>query len=211
MTPELIAYKRLPNWTIETIPESILHQHNTKAGTWAHLTILSGKLAFDVLDETGQVLSSYTFDPDSTIPFVEPQVWHKVRPLSQDIQFYLTFYCQPQDYFKKKYDLASTHSEVFKYQNLFSGKKVLDLGAGSGRNALYLAQQGCTVTALDQNDLALSRLNTIAQAENLNLTIDNYDINTASLTNRYDVILSTVVFMFLQKDHIANIRLPAKL
>ena len=53
----LICYKRLPNWTAQTLPEMVKEKHNTKAGTWAKLTILKGELNFYQLDDDGQVIS----------------------------------------------------------------------------------------------------------------------------------------------------------
>ncbi|BAQ23749.1 tellurite resistance protein TehB [Streptococcus troglodytae] len=43
-TNMLLAYKRLPNWTANSIPKTLLNPRNTKVGTWEQLTILSGKL-----------------------------------------------------------------------------------------------------------------------------------------------------------------------
>lgn len=45
----------------------------------------------------------------------------------------------------------------------------------------------------------------IAQEELQNITANTYDINQASLDNRYDFILSTVVLMFLQPERIPHI------
>lgn len=39
-----------------------------------------------------------------------------------------------------------------------SGKRVLDLGCGNGRNAVFLASQGCDVTAVDASGTALKLL-----------------------------------------------------
>jgi len=47
---QLLCYKRLPNWTATTLPEMVTQKHNTKVGTWAKLTILSGSLRFYELD-----------------------------------------------------------------------------------------------------------------------------------------------------------------
>ena len=47
---QLVCYKRLPNWTATTLPEMVTQKHNTKVGTWAKLTILSGTLHFYELD-----------------------------------------------------------------------------------------------------------------------------------------------------------------
>ena len=111
MEHELIPYKTMPTWTAETLPEPFRKMHNTKVGTWAHLTILEGSLTFYELDEEGNVLAQHLFTKDSEIPFVEPQAWHRVSPASDDLKCYLTFYCTPEDYFAKKYDLTRTHSE----------------------------------------------------------------------------------------------------
>ena len=112
MDHELIPYKTMPTWTATTLPEPFQKMHNTKVGTWAHLTILEGALTFYELDEDGNVLAQHLFTKDSEIPFVEPQAWHRVSPASDDLKCYLTFYCTPEDYFAKKYDLTRTHSEV---------------------------------------------------------------------------------------------------
>ena len=41
--------------------------------------------------------------------------------------------------------------------NLFqTGKKVLDLGCGPGRNAIFFAENGCSVDAVDQSEEALN-------------------------------------------------------
>lgn len=130
MKPELIAYKTMPTWTAETLPEPFRKMHNTKVGTWAHLTILEGALTFYELDEEGNILAEHLFTKESEIPFVEPQAWHRVSPASDDLKCYLTFYCTPEDYFAKKYDLTRTHSEVIEATPKFPKGKVLDLGSG---------------------------------------------------------------------------------
>lgn len=48
--------------------------------------------------------------------------------------------------------------------------RALDLGAGEGRNSLWLATRGWTVTAVDFVDLAIARLNGRAAAEGLAVT-----------------------------------------
>ena len=101
---QLLCYKRLPNWTATTLPEMVTQKHNTKVGTWAKLTILSGALHFYELDEEGQVTAEHLFTPETDIPFVEPQAWHRIAAASEDLECYLSFYCKPEDYMAKKYD-----------------------------------------------------------------------------------------------------------
>ncbi len=204
-TDKLIAYKVMPTWNKDTIPDLVLNQHNTMEGTWAKLTILSGRLRFTELTASGESLSETELTPETPTPFVAPQVWHKVTPLTDDIQFYLTFYCQPEDYFSKKYNLGRTHSDVLAAAPLFEQGKILDLGAGSGRNSLFLAQQGHQVTALDRNPQGLAMIDQIAENEGLDIQTGLYDINLAQLDADYDVIISTVVMMFLERERIPDI------
>lgn len=51
------------------------------------------------------------------------------------------------------------------------GSMVLDIGAGQGRNALYLARQGLTVHALEPSGVAAAELARTAEAEALNLEV----------------------------------------
>ena len=149
---QLLCYKRLPNWTATTLPEMVTQKHNTKVGTWAKLTILSGALHFYELDEEGQVTAEHLFTPETDIPFVEPQAWHRIAAASEDLECYLSFYCKPEDYMAKKYD-TKAHSEVLEavQSGYIKPGRTLDLGCGHGRNALYLASLGHDVTAVDIN------------------------------------------------------------
>lgn len=54
----------------------------------------------------------------------------------------------------------------------------VDLGAGEGRNSLWLASQGWDVTAMDLSDVALERLRSYAEEQNLSLTTIVSDIET---------------------------------
>jgi tellurite methyltransferase len=67
------------------------------------------------------------------------------------------------------------------------GKKALDIAAGNGRNALFLANQGYTVDAVDISDVGLSLF--AGKHSNINpvcADFDHFDIPT----NRYDLIIN---------------------
>ncbi len=77
--------------------------------------------------------------------------------------------------------------------------RALDLGCGNGRNSLYLAANGFAVTAWDKNPMSLNNLESIRAAERLdNLQTAVKDLNSLSFDGEYDLILSTVVMMFLE-------------
>lgn len=207
----------MPEWNANTLPKGFQRQHNTKVGTWAKLTIFSGKLRYDALDEAGNVTESFTFDKDSDIPLVEPQAWHKVAPLTDDLRCQLAFYCQPNDYFTKKYKLTAPHSEVVELMSTVefdSAKiKVLDVGCGRGRNALFLNQlfefgnqKDVHITAFDKNTQSIATLQDIITTEKLaNINAFAADASTVDLDEHYDLIISTVVLMFLAAEQVPNV------
>ena len=103
MTDELLAYKRMPLWTAETMPEAVKRKHNTKEGTWGKITVLKGRLKFVEMSEEGEELAEHIFEAGQDNPFAQPQAWHRVEALTDDLEWYLEFYCRPEDYFPKKY------------------------------------------------------------------------------------------------------------
>lgn len=202
---KLVAYKRMPVWNKDTMPEAVQKKHNTKVGTWGKITVLKGILKFIELTEDGEVLAEHLFEAGADNPMAQPQAWHRVEAVTDDVEWYLEFYCKPEDYFPKKYNSNPVHSEVLEAMDTVKPCKALDLGCGQGRNALFLAQHGFDVTAVDQNELSLEILHSIVEQEDLEMLVGTYDINSASIGQIYDFIVSTVVLMFLQADRIPAI------
>ena len=144
---DLLCYKTLPQWNSATLPATFQQQHNTQAGTWARLTLLSGTLTFALMTQEGETTETWQFSPESQPPFIEPQQWHRIVSFSDDMICQLAFYCSPEDYYAKKYELTRTHSEVIEAARQIAPGKTLDLGCGGGRNSLYLNLKGFDVTA----------------------------------------------------------------
>lgn len=202
----LRAYKRMPIWNRETVPPEITHKHNTKVGTWGKIKVLKGQLQFEAISDDNEIISVVVYGPESDIPMVEPQAWHRVTLLTEDTEFFLEFFCTEEDYLAKKYGYTSTHSEVIEaLQTITQPCKVLDLGCGRGRNALYLAKKGFDVTAVDYSQESLDILQEVMELEDIDLQVGVYDINSANLSQDYDWIISTVVFMSLQRNRVPDI------
>jgi 2-polyprenyl-3-methyl-5-hydroxy-6-metoxy-1,4-benzoquinol methylase len=73
----------------------------------------------------------------------------------------------------------------------------LDLACGLGKNAVFLAQQGLTVTALDISSVAIDKLKNYADQHQLIINACQQQISPDSLKpNSYDV---TVVSRFLDR------------
>lgn len=97
-----------------------------------------------------------------------------------------------------RYGLNPPHSEVVQASGLMQPGDALDMGCSNGRNALFLAQLGFNVTAVDANPNAVAALQSIASQEQLaNVQPRVYDINQAELGGSYDFIACTVTLMFL--------------
>ncbi|MCX8597907.1 MULTISPECIES: SAM-dependent methyltransferase TehB [unclassified Gilliamella] len=203
---DLVCYKTLPVWDTKTLPDLFREKHNTQLGTWAKLNIIKGHINFDMLTEQGDIVSQYVFDVQHQPPFIEPQQWHRIAQVSDDLQCQLAFYCQPEDYSQKKYQMTKTHSDVLEVCQIIQVGKALDLGCGSGRNSLYLQLLGFDVDAVDKSEMSISNLQEIIANDHLShINASIYDINQANLKGNYDLIISTVVMMFLQPDRIPDI------
>ncbi len=72
----------------------------------------------------------------------------------------------------------------------------LDLGSGSGRNALYLARLGYTVTAVDLSAVGLSLTRLKAQQSGLRLTTVAQDVNHFAFGKRRWDVIALVNFPF---------------
>ena len=115
-------------------------------------------------------------------PFVEPQLWHRVEALTDDLECQLAFYCEPKDYYMKKYNLTTTHSEVLNAMNYIQGGKALDLGCGRGRNSLYLNLFGFDVTAVDYNEESIEFLRYMIEKEGLKISKPVFTTSTMRLS-----------------------------
>lgn len=70
-------------------------------------------------------------------------------------------------------------------------KKVLCLGEGEGRNAIFLAGKGLDVEALDASDVALFKLRKRAKENNLLIKIRHTFLEYWQPDTRYDAVICT--------------------
>ena len=202
---ELFCYKQMPVWTADEIPEALLSKHNTAAGTWGCLNVLQGRLNFNEVDEAGNVTATHELTPESDDWIIHPQAWHFIAPQTQDTEIQLSFYCEAADYFNKKYGMSATHSAVRAAEGIVPVGKVLDMGCGQGRNALYLGLKGFDVTAVDNNPHAVQNVEELAHIEELNVRAFEYDLNAANIQENFDYMVATVVFMFLMPRYVPDV------
>lgn len=86
------------------------------------------------------------------------------------------------------------------------GGTAVDLGCGHGRNAVYIAQRGMYVLALDLSPAAIRELNELAEAEGLNITGLCADIRDYPLPPSR-LIVAVTVLSVLTEDELRELSL----
>ncbi len=75
-------------------------------------------------------------------------------------------------------------------KKLPQGAKVLDLGAGDGRNAIFLAKKGFDVTAVDVSEAGIKKLEKIAGEKGAKVKTKVQDMREFKFDEQYDLIIS---------------------
>lgn len=86
------------------------------------------------------------------------------------------------------------------------GRAALDVACGKGRNSIFLAQNGFTVTGIELNADAIDATRAAASALNLPVTVERVDLETGSATLPmlgFDVVC---VFYYLYRPLLKGMR-----
>jgi tellurite methyltransferase len=108
-------------------------------------------------------------------------------------------------YRERKLDLNQGANTILKkYLRLLPKGKALDLAAGEGRNALFLAEHGFEAEAVDISPLAISRAKKLARARGVRIKAMAADLDAHPIAEgKYEVILN---FYFLDRRLIPRIK-----
>lgn len=205
MKNNLLCFKNPPKITALSIPREYRDGYTNKEDVWINIIILSGELKVIFLNEHLEIEQEVICNSTNNTYLVNPSSIFRISPKTNDLVFELEYYCKAQDYFSKKYNLSPAHKEVVSAMKYISPCKALDLGAGQGRNTLYLSSIGFDVSAADNNALSLQELSNISLEEKLNLNVYKHDINQANIKSDFDFIFATDVFMYLNPTRISSI------
>jgi 2-polyprenyl-3-methyl-5-hydroxy-6-metoxy-1,4-benzoquinol methylase len=108
-------------------------------------------------------------------------------------------------YREKKFELNQDANSILKKNiRLFPKEKALDVAAGEGRNAIFLARNGFNVEAVDISKIGLSRARKLAKAQGVKIKTIMADLDNYSIpSGHYDLIID---FYFLDRRLIPQIK-----
>ncbi|MDD2754223.1 MAG: class I SAM-dependent methyltransferase [Methanothrix sp.] len=93
-----------------------------------------------------------------------------------------------------------------KYANLIPVGKILDLGVGSGRNAIYFAKKGYEIQGIDISSTAIEQCIANAKKECLTIDAKTGDLKNFSIKNEtYSLIIAGWVLNFFKINEINKI------
>lgn len=87
--------------------------------------------------------------------------------------------------------------EVMKHKPPVRPYKVLDIGCGEGKDAVFFAKNGYLVTAFDAAETGLEKARALARLHDVDIHFFQADINEYELSEEYDIIFSSGVLHYL--------------
>ncbi len=84
-------------------------------------------------------------------------------------------------------------------QKNVQGFQALEIGAGEGRYSVFLAEHGCSVTAIDFSKIGIAKINALAEEKGLPISGHQCDLKDYSFTeDYYDIIVAATVLEHLE-------------
>lgn len=83
---------------------------------------------------------------------------------------------------------------------LKKGSQILDVGAGEGRNAIYLSEQGFNVDAFDISEKGIKKLNYLATKKGVYINSFICDVSNFIFCKQYDLIIAHGILQFIDNS-----------
>ena len=96
----------------------------------------------------------------------------------------------------------STQEYVKELLNYVSGGDAIDVGCYTGRNTFFLAENGFSVTAIDNDQEYIKELVEKSKAKNISIDAKVLDVIDMPEDKQYDLVLCTMVMHFLDAKDI---------
>ena len=105
------------------------------------------------------------------------------------------------NYYQTENLFGKSYPELIEfYSNIPVKAKLLDIGCGQGRDSISLAKLGFEVTGIDNSEVGINQLNSIAKAQDLSLIGLVEDLYTYSKFDQFDHLLLNSMFHFGKKE-----------
>ncbi|MCK4752618.1 MAG: methyltransferase domain-containing protein [Planctomycetes bacterium] len=78
--------------------------------------------------------------------------------------------------------------------------KLLDIGCGEGRNAIFFARNGYDVTVFDTSEKGLEKTKMLADKTSVKIKVFNANIKEFRLSEKFDILFSTGVLHYIPKE-----------
>lgn len=86
LPPGLHAYRRTPVFDQDSLPAGLRRAHRTKAGVWALIHVLEGRLRYRTLDPSAETV--LTPQEPGTIRPEQPHAVEPLGPMRMFVEFY---------------------------------------------------------------------------------------------------------------------------
>ena len=112
--------------------------------------------------------------------------------------------------YEKKYDAEEYYwgivpnemcYEIMKRKPPIRPYKVLDMGCGEGKDAVFLAKNGYAVSAFDASEKGLEKAKELARQNHVEVNFFKADINEYEPEEEYDIIFSSGTLHYLSLKH----------
>ena len=91
--------------------------------------------------------------------------------------------------------------ELIRLRPFPKAKKVLDIGCGEGKDAVYMAMQGYKVTAFDLTENGIAKTKRLADEKGVKIDAYVDDINSFTAGDTYDIVSSTGTVQYLFEEN----------
>lgn len=98
-----VNYKSTTVFDKQNVPKMFLHQHNTRAGVYGKIGVISGKLKFfGFTGRPGDVEIEEIIEAGDFL-FSPPEYWHKVEFLTDETKFKVDFFAEEESAIVKQH------------------------------------------------------------------------------------------------------------
>lgn len=134
--------------------------------------------------------------------------------LNISIDSLLGYPSQSLTYYDKRYNAEGYYwglkpnnlcYEIMRIKPPIRPYKVLDIGCGEGKDAVFLARNGYDVTAFDISDPGLSKARELADHCGVKIDFFKADVRDFRIETDYDVIFSSGVFHYIPNELRENV------